>query len=196
MEGSQVCARLGGWLGVWRTGSAACMVNALPLPSRVSRPGQVGVTLHLPKTQPVRLCLANELWLDTTPRLFASFLFFFCSHAARQCGVKKKKKKKKCETLLNWADGSQPSYQQARLHSWCTLRRAPEGSLLSAGKRFSLHTQLLLFQYKKGSDFSLTTYYEYMRADKSYTRLTLESLQRTSTLWTPHSSAYFSNWSV
>lgn len=28
-------------------------------------------------------------------------------------------KKKKCETLLNSDDGSQPSYQQARLHSWC-----------------------------------------------------------------------------
>lgn len=75
---------------------------------------------------------------------------------------------KKCETLLNWADGSQLSYQQARLHSWCTLQRAPEGSPLSAGKRFSLYIQLLQFQYKKESDFSFITYMSLysMRAEK------------------------------
>lgn len=41
--------------------AAACLVNALPLPSRVSRPRQAEVMLHLPKTQLVRLCLVDGL---------------------------------------------------------------------------------------------------------------------------------------
>lgn len=48
-EGGQVCAWLRGWLGGWRTDpgcSSSVFVNVLPLPSRVSRPGQAEVTLR------------------------------------------------------------------------------------------------------------------------------------------------------
>lgn len=124
-RGSQVRVPLLGWLGGWRT-ELGCrrlrwprFVNVLPLPCRVSRPGQAEVTRALfPTAQPAWLCLADELWRDTTPRLFVLLSFFFSPlslslslsfHQASQS-------EQECETLLNSADGSQPSHQLARLH--------------------------------------------------------------------------------
>lgn len=82
-------------------------VNVLPLPCRVSRPGQAEVTLpSFPQ-----LSQLDFAWLmncDGT-QLQGCLCCFFFSHQASQS-------EQECETLLNSADGSQPSYQLARLH--------------------------------------------------------------------------------
>lgn len=59
--------------------------------------GWAGLTLHPPKTQPVRLCLADELWLDTTPRLFVSL-----PPLRGRVGAKWKKKKRKRSVKHCW----------------------------------------------------------------------------------------------
>lgn len=75
----------------------------------MSRSGQAEVTLpFLPTAQMAWLCLADELWRDTTSRMFVPSLFFLSP---------KSQSDKKCTTVLNSADGSRLPYKLARLHT-------------------------------------------------------------------------------
>lgn len=103
-------------------------------------------------------------WTQLQGCLCRFFLFFF-SHEASQCEVKKKRSVKHCWTRL----------MALNLHIsrlGCTPgARSGERlkDLKSAGKRCSLHTQLLLFPYKKESDLSFTTYYEFVWKQRNLT---------------------------
>lgn len=89
----------------------------LPLPCRVSRPGQAEVTLppSFPQlSQPDFAWLMNCDGTQLQGCLCSFFFFFFFFPPSSTTG--QGQSEQECETLLNSADGSQPSYQLARLH--------------------------------------------------------------------------------
>lgn len=136
---SQVRVLLLGWLGGWRTEPGCCLVNVLPFPCRMSRPGQAEVT----RSSFPQLSWLDFAWLmncDETQLqgCLPSFFFFLQQNFKRaKTGVRKPH-----WWLLTFTSAAATD----------TLHWTPEGPPPSGCKTCTLYSQLLMFQCKRGAN--------------------------------------------